>query len=47
MPTIDRSAGKTKQGATPIVDYGWQISITMAMFINNATSYRHTTGLWK
>jgi hypothetical protein len=36
MPTRDRLAGKTKQGATSIVKFGWQISITKAMFINNA-----------
>jgi hypothetical protein len=32
MPT--GLAGKTKQGATSIVDFGWHISIIKTMFIN-------------
>jgi hypothetical protein len=30
--------GKTKQGATSVVDFGWQVSITKAMFTNNVPS---------
>jgi hypothetical protein len=43
MPTRDRLAGKTKQGATPIVNFGWQISIIKAMFTNNVASYAKTS----
>jgi hypothetical protein len=34
MSTRDRLAGKTKQGATSSVNFGWHISIIKAMFIN-------------
>jgi hypothetical protein len=40
MLTRDRLAGKTKQGATFIVKFGWHISIIKTMFTNNAPSYR-------
>jgi hypothetical protein len=40
MPTRVRFAGKTKQGATSIVSFGWHVGIIKAMFINNAPSYR-------
>jgi hypothetical protein len=36
MPTRDGLARKPKQGVTFIVKFGWQISITNAMFTNNA-----------
>jgi hypothetical protein len=36
MPITNRLAHKTKQGVTSIVNFGWQISITKTMFINNA-----------
>jgi hypothetical protein len=39
MPTRDRLARKTKQGATAIVHFSCQISIIKQMFTNNAASY--------
>jgi hypothetical protein len=41
MPTKDRLAGKTKQGAiaTSIVYFGWYISIPKATLTNSATFY--------
>jgi hypothetical protein len=39
----DRLAGKTKQGATSIVNFGWHICIIKTMFINNAPSSRLPT----
>jgi hypothetical protein len=32
-------ARKTKQGVTSIVNFGWHISITKTMFINNSSFY--------
>jgi hypothetical protein len=32
MPTRDRLAGKTKQGAKFIFNFGWQIIIMKALF---------------
>jgi hypothetical protein len=40
MPTKDQFV-KTKQGATSIAEFGWHISITKPMFINNAPFYSH------
>jgi hypothetical protein len=40
MPTRERLAGETQQGAKPIVDFGWNISIIKTMFIIiNVSSY--------
>jgi hypothetical protein len=39
MPTRDRLAAKTKQGATSIVNCDWHISV-IKVFIDNAPSYR-------
>jgi hypothetical protein len=34
MATRDRLARNKKQGATSVVNFGWQISITKPMFIS-------------
>jgi hypothetical protein len=39
MPTRDRLARETKQGATSIVKFGWHINIIERVFINNLLSH--------
>jgi hypothetical protein len=39
MQARDRLASETKQGATSIVHFGWQISIIETMLTINAVSY--------
>jgi hypothetical protein len=40
MPTRDRLAHKTKQGAKYFVHFAWHIWITKAMFTNHVTYFK-------